>query len=194
VGQRRYGYEAAFEDFLRTSRIPYVSVNEAQRTLRFSAERQTESLKSFDFVVYGAGLNLLVDIKGRRGAERSRGGWGKRLESWVTREDVAHLLKWESLFGAGFRGAFVFAYAFDRVPPDGLFAEVYPDAGLTGVHGWNALRVVSVREYGAAMRDRSPKWGTVELAPAEFERLWRPLGSFGVGERSALLGAAPAVA
>lgn len=201
MGQRRYSYEAAFEDYLKSARIPYVSVNEAQRTLRtvpaLFPEGRQESLKSFDFVLYGDGLNLLVDVKGRRGPTTPRGGWGNRLESWVTREDVAHLLKWESLFGAGFRAAFVFSYAFDEMPADGLFAEVYPGAargGATHQQGWNALRVVPVREYAPSMRDRSLKWGTVELPPAKFERLWRPLGALGTGRKGALLGTVPAVA
>lgn len=187
MGQRRYGYEAAFEDYLRSSRIPYVSVNEAQRTLRALPSERTESLKSFDFVVYGEGVNLLVDIKGRKGpSSAARGGWGQRLESWVTREDVTHLLQWETLFGSGFRAVFVFAFAYPHLPADGMFAEVYQ-----GNAAWYALRAVGVREYAAAMRDRSPRWGTVELPGPDFERAWRPLEGFRAG---ALLGAHPAVA
>ncbi|MFT3683972.1 MAG: HYExAFE family protein [Phycisphaerales bacterium] len=74
MGLGQYHGERAFEAFLRARRMPYVSVNEARRTL-VSPEAMGGSpdLKSFDFVVYTAassagrtGANLLVDVKCRR--------------------------------------------------------------------------------------------------------------------------------
>jgi hypothetical protein len=123
----RRHYERAFEEFLRSRRIPYVSVDEARKALvpegtavgRGGPEASgSGSLKSFDFVIYGQGQNLLVDVKGRkvgsrpRAADRGAGRDGTdtwsarpssrrrpadrrwRLESWVTQEDVDSLGHW----------------------------------------------------------------------------------------------------
>ncbi len=96
MAQRRHHYERAFEEYLRTRRIPYVAVDEARKALlpdnaplRLNPPPGVEpdndrpdamALKSFDFVIYGwdwsgrggtgsAGgtdSNLLLDVKGRR--------------------------------------------------------------------------------------------------------------------------------
>ena len=64
---------------------------------------QEASLKSMDFIVYSSqAQNLLVDVKGRRfpsGAGSNRHEW----ENWATRDDIHSLLRWQSVFGAGFR-------------------------------------------------------------------------------------------
>ena len=108
--QRRHHYEQAFEAYLRANRIPYVAVDEARKALLPESAKLRVSeggdpatdraLKSFDLVVYapssvvgdpGEASNLLVDIKGRKVAQRkgqaplSPG----RLESWVTEDDIA---------------------------------------------------------------------------------------------------------
>lgn len=80
MAQRRHHYELAFEEFLRTQRIPYVAVDEARKTLvPIESARGTNgtgessangSLKSFDFVIYTQPHNLLLDIKGRKVASR----------------------------------------------------------------------------------------------------------------------------
>lgn len=77
MAQRRHHYELAFEEFLRTQRIPYVAVDEARKTLvpvescRSANGASTDgALKSFDFVIYTQPHNLLLDIKGRKVAAR----------------------------------------------------------------------------------------------------------------------------
>lgn len=137
MGQGRHHGERAFEAFLRARRTPYVSVNEARRSLIPGDGPGGHDLKSFDFVAYTAatsagGANLLVDIKCRRlpvpaapklklvGADgltrptppalatiRHR---TPRLENWATREDIRSLRAWQNLFGPGFKAAFVFIY------------------------------------------------------------------------------------
>src|SRR5688572_14251034 len=119
MSQRRHHYERAFEEYLRSRRIPYVSVDEARKALlpdsaqlRVSASdsRQT-ALKSFDFVVYGDGMNLLLDVKGRRVVPRRSKSPNpvvtprSRLESWVTEDDIHSLTHWERLFGESFQAA-----------------------------------------------------------------------------------------
>ncbi len=193
--QRRHHYECAFEEYLRGRRIPYVAVDEARKALlpmgldaRGAGAKAEDdpALKSFDFVVYGEGVNLLVDVKGRKLGGRSGGGGGKgrkvtvsdfavgRLESWVTEEDVRSLQRWQRLFDGGsgtgaFAGTFVFIYWCQAQPPDALFQEVFEHRGE-----WYALRVVGVDEYARSMKPRSAKWRTVDLPRRVFEQISRP--------------------
>jgi len=123
-------------------------------------------------VIYGERGNLLAEIKGRRiGGPGAKGG-RSRLESWVTQDDVDALTTWERLFGAGFAAAFVFIYWCEEQPPAPLFEELFEHRGR-----WYAVRVVPVAQYAAAMRQRSPKWRTVHLSTADFERMSRPLAT-----------------
>ena len=188
VAQRRHHYERAFEGYLRDQRVPYVAVNEAKRALLpagarlvMEGENGGETIKNFDFVVYGDGgaggvgglraENLLVEVKGRRlpRLQLADGRAAKaRLESWVTKDDVEALKTWEGLFGEGYRGVFVFVYWCDDVPPDGLFAEVFESQGR-----WYTVRAVTVEDYEGYMKVRSPKWGTVNLSSGDYERVWR---------------------
>lgn len=211
MGNRRHRYERAFESYLRATRTPYVSVNEARRALLPkgadlsvgvklpSGEVSTESLKSFDFVIYSEPANILVEIKGRQTGKRgdtnpiSTG----RLENWVTRDDVVGLQRWQQLFNGrdpgtepgtesgtervttashpaapAFVSAFVFVYWCSVQPPDALFQEIFEFEG-----GWYALRMVAVDAYAAEMTVRSPRWGTVNLSREAFERISTPLSA-----------------
>jgi hypothetical protein len=189
--QARHHYELAFEHHLRLRRLPYVSVNEARKTLlpQPAAPEQgprLEALKSFDFVLYGPDLNLLVDIKGRKIGRPPRKRSAPqpallglpdpprppatRLECWVTEDDITSLTAWEGLFGEGFRAAFVFVYWCDQQPPAPLFEE------LIGFRDrWYAIRTILLRDYIPAMKPRSPRWRTVHMPAAAFDRACRPL-------------------
>lgn len=209
MAQRRHHYERAFEGYLRDQRVPYMAVNEARRALLpkqaklelEGAEGQKSAIKNFDFVVYGdpaddgvadgrGGMgadNLLVEVKGRR-LPRMRLADGRpakaRLESWVTMDDVEALGTWERLFGEGYRAVFVFVYWCDDVPPDGLFAEVFSYQSR-----WYTVRAVTLEEYTGCMKVRSPKWRTVHLPTADFERIWRgvcPVVGAGGGVHSSI--------
>ncbi len=169
-------YERAFEEHLRRRRVPYVCVDDARQALlpegaKLAAPNNAgvarRSLKSFDFVVYGEGENLLIDVKGRRVS--SRGDRVGRLESWVTLDDVESLGCWEKLFGPGYVGVFVFVYWCDGQPPDGLFQEVFMSKAR-----WYAVRSVTLGAYVSEMRTRSARWRTVHLPTREFERLSQP--------------------
>lgn len=194
MSQRRHHYERAFEEYLRSRRIPYVSVDEARKallpdtaSLRFappsspsspslpSADGKPAALKSFDFVVYGEGTNLLLDVKGRRVVPRRSKSPGavvtprSRLESWVTQDDIDSLTQWERLFGASFQAAFLFVYWCDEQPPDALFQEIFEFRAR-----WYALRAVTLREYVTVMKPRSARWRTVDVPTAHFERVSQP--------------------
>lgn len=198
MGDRRHHYERAFESYLRATRTPYVSVNEARRALlperaelslvverpAASGGPRRESLKSFDFVLYGEPASLLVEVKGRRIGRRGAASLATRgrLENWVTRDDVEALTRWERLFNGraaaseggegGFRSAFVFVYLCEQQPPDALFQEIFEFE-----RRWYALRMVRVDAYAASMRERSARWGTVHLDRAVFESLSTPLAA-----------------
>lgn len=193
--QRRHHYEQAFEAYLRERRIPYVAVDEARKALlphdalrdapgakaaRVPDGAGDGSLKSFDFVIYGEGSNLLVEVKGRKLSPRTRQRAARtRLECWATLDDVESLTRWERLFGPSFEAVLVFVYWCDELPPDALFEEIFQ-------HGdrWYAVRCVRLTDYRAAMKTRSPRWRTVDLSPREFDRLAGPLappGPHGLG-------------
>lgn len=170
--QRRFHYEQAFEHYLRANRVPYLAVDEAKKALLPKGKSdEGDALKSFDFVVYGPQVNLLVDIKGRMyGSSRARSPQSRgRLESWVTREDVSSLGQWQELFGSGFSSVFVFAYCLHQQPPDALFQEIFTFGGK-----WYALREVAVEAYRREMVVRSNKWGTVHVPAEAFGRISRP--------------------
>ncbi len=191
MAQRHHHYEHAFEGYLRSRRVPYVAVDEARKALlperaplRLCDEEGRHvggALKSFDFVVYGPEVNLLVDVKGRKVPRRAGGDLSVgRLESWVTREDVEGLATWRRLFGAGFDAAFVFLYWCEAQPPDGLFQEVFEHQGR-----WYALRAARLDPYRAHMRVRSQRWGTVHLSTQAFERVSEPFHMVWEGPRAA---------
>ncbi len=184
MNARRHHYERAFEAYLRDRRIPYVSVGDARKallpegaSLHLDAEdgATAKSLKSFDFMIYGEQENLLIEVKGRkvaraRSASGQRASSRRRLECWVTRQDLDALRTWEKLFGEGFEAAFCFCYWCEEQPPDGLFQEL-----IVHQDRWYALRAIRVRDFISASRVRSPRWGTFDLSASDFEALSHPL-------------------
>ena len=170
---RRNHYDAAFEDFLRSRRVPYVTVDERRRALLAEA-----SLKSFDFIVDCPGRNLLVDVKGRQWGGKS----GRRWENWATEDDVRSMLHWETVFGAGFRAALVFAYAFEGAPPEdreGASIFTYRDRGYFFSLAW-------VDDYAGQMKVRSASWETVTVAAADYRLIRRPLDAVLLGDDAAV--------
>lgn len=174
---RRNHYESAFEDYLRSEKVPYVAVDEKRRALAKEA-----SIKSLDFIVYSAqGPNLLIDVKGRTEIfdvpNRSR-----RWESWATREDIAGLQQWQELFGEGFVSSLVFAY---QLPPDSI------SNNLEKVYEFKdnlyAFYLVSVDQYRDKMKPRSDSWQTVYLQQQDFQQLRQPVEVLIEGEAPAEL-------
>lgn len=186
MAQRRHHYEQAFEEYLRARRIPCVAVDEAKKSLLPvglsgpSAGEAVPALKSFDFVIYGEGQNLLAEVKGRRIGRRTglatpgKRSPAPRLESWVTLDDVSSLQRWEGLFGPEFAAAFIFVYWCEQQPPDALFHEMFESHGR-----WYALRAVRVADYARVMRVRSASWRTVDVPRAAFERISSPFSAPG---------------
>ena len=96
MANRRNHYEAAFEAYVRSARVPCVAVDEAKRAL-FGED----GVKNPDFLLYPRwGPNLVVEVKGKQGKDaRGRRPW----ENWVTTDDLDSLARWQAMFGPGFR-------------------------------------------------------------------------------------------
>lgn len=158
-------YEAAFEEYLRQRRIPYVAVDEQRRTLLEQA-----SLKSMDFIVYSRNpVNLLVDIKGRRFPTVVG---GHKWENWTGAEDVPALLQWQEVFGTGFRAVVVFAYDLLEERHHADFPDRFEFRGRS-----YAFFGAWADDYQAAMNTRSASWKTVFVSGDKFEKMRFPMQS-----------------
>ncbi len=168
--KRSNEYEAAFEGYLRANGLCYVAVDETRRSV-WGRTR----VKSLDFVVYTpAGARLLVDVKGRRFPCGREGRQRRVWECWSEREDLEGLRLWAELFGPGYLGLLVFAYA---LAPNILLPNETPD-----VWEWRGkrylFRAIAAEAYRERMRTRSPRWDTVSLGCADFRELVQPLQHF----------------
>jgi hypothetical protein len=165
MGQRHNHYEAAFEEWVREARIPYVMVDEKRRALADGG-----SMKSLDFILSRPGReNLLVDVKGRKypGSHRSDGG---KWTNWAHQEDLHCMLEWEQLFGSGFRALLVFAYEV-------LHPEKYPELEpyFAFRNRYYSFFGVWADDYRARDRLISPSWETVGLTADEYRAVRFPL-------------------
>ncbi len=175
---RRNHYEAAFEEYLRSLRMPYVAVDEKRRALMGQS-----SLKSLDFIVHPTEqTNLLVDIKGRRYPSGSTAfthskstsshskGSGHKWENWATDDDISSMLQWNNVFGEEFKSILIFAYHIldERYLPDFEDWFIYQEKTYAFFGVW-------VEEYAIAMRTRSQSWATVSLPSKIYRELRQPI-------------------
>lgn len=168
MAQRNNHYDAAFEAYLRMRRTPYVAIDEQKRALL-----ENSSLKSMDFIVYSPRTpNLLVDVKGRRfpsgGADA-----GHKWENWATAEDVPALMRWQQVFGGGFRAMLVFAYHVLHESAQREFEHVFAFRDQT-----YSFYGVWADQYRDAMQTRSASWQTVSVPSRAFRELRLPIAEF----------------
>lgn len=162
MANRDNHYEAAFEAFLRSRRIPYVAVDESKRSVLADA-----SIKSLDFLVSSStGVTWLVDVKGRN----FPGGAQKQYwKNWSTQDDLTSMAQWQRLFGERFEALFVFAYRVlgDRspLPREELFE--YRES----LYAFVAIRL---DQYAFHARQISPRWDTVAMPAERFRELAQP--------------------
>ncbi len=164
MADRNNHYEAAFEAYLRTLRLPYVPSEENRRSLLADGT----TIKNFDFIVtVPGGLSWLVDVKGRRfpGGQKNHTYW----KQWSMFDDLVGMDAWESLFGRGFQGMFLFAYhvvgSKSPVPSEKLFVfrrRIYAFIGIR------------FADYVAEAKLISPRWGTYSMPVRQFRQLARP--------------------
>ena len=165
MANRDNHYEAAFEEYLRRERLPYIAVDEARRSLVPDG-----SLKSLDFIVSPPGEeSWLIDVKGRRfpSGDEHQQYW----KNWSTRDDLRSLAAWQRHFGGGFCPLLVFAYHLvgsrSPLPREQLFefrGEYY---------GFVAIRLT---DFVPHARPLSDSWDTVAMPVGQFRRMARPLG------------------
>ena len=145
MANRSNHYEAAFEGFIRSLRVPCVAIDEAKRAI-FGED----GLKNPDFLLYPCfGTNLVVEVKGKRGKD-SRGV--RAWENWVTTDDLEALVRWQSMFGPGFRAVLAFAYA-EPIQP-------FPLPRDNGAYEFRGREyrfwAVGLDDYIAHLRSRGP--------------------------------------
>jgi len=125
-------------------------------------------------VVGAPDARLVVDVKGRKfpggTSEHPRMVW----QNWSTREDIDGLDRWTARFGPGFRGVLAFVY---QIQPRVELPEATPDLFPFRDHVY-LMRGVGVTQYRTAMRQRSPRWGTVHLPTADFRKAVKPFSHF----------------
>ena len=164
MANRANHYEAAFEAYIRSLRVPCVAVDEAKRALFGD-----EGVKNPDFLLYPQwSPNLVVEVKGKRGKDaRGRRPW----ENWVTTDDLDGLARWQETFGPGFRAILSFVYAEPAQP--------FPLPSENGAFAFRGLEyrfwAVGLDDYIAHLRSRGPAWKAVAMARAAFRRRVRPL-------------------
>lgn len=167
MAKRNNHYELAFEEYLRSRKVPYVAVDEKRRSLIGGA-----SLKSLDFIVSPVmGGSWLVDVKGR---QFPAGKSGKQYyKNWSTRDDLRSLWRWERLFGERFAGLFVFAYQVvgDRGPLPREMLFEFREA----LYGFVGIRVT---DYARGSRQLSAAWDTVTVPSATFREFAAPVDWF----------------
>ena len=169
---RRHHYELAFEDYLRLCQVPYVAVHEARRAIGAGGD-----VKAFDFLVYSRrAFNLLVDVKGRRLADRKR-GISTYWQNWSTVDDLTGLDRWQRTFGPDFRG--ILAFVYELATADVQQAAL---AGFQSTHAYGSrtygLVGVSLEAYQRHQRPRSARWQTIFVPQRIFKLICRPLSYF----------------
>ncbi len=182
--KRHNHYEAAFEDYLRSEKIPYIAVNEQRRAIATQG-----SLKNLDFILspdvifeqedpYGLfesdesferplRRQWLVDVKGRRFPSGSQ-YW----RNWTTEDELDSLTRWQERFGDDFQAALVFVYQLtsDQSPVPVNEIHFYRSEAY-------AMVAVSLDDYRRQAKPLSAKWQTVSIPTAQFRQLAQPLVS-----------------
>lgn len=167
MARRSNHYEAAFEAYVRALRVPCVAVDEAKRAI-FGEE----GVKNPDFLLYPRfAANLVVEVKGKRSKNsRGRRDW----ENWVTTDDLDGLVRWQSMFGPGFRAILAFVYADSPQP--------FPLPRENGAFEFRGMEyrfwAVGLDDYVAHLRSRGPAWKAVAMARRAFRRRVRPLSEW----------------
>ena len=166
MARRDQHYENAFQDYLRSRGIPYVSVNEQQQAI-FGGQK----VKSFDFLVYPGGpSHWIVDVKGRKFPYLDPEGGKRYWENWVVNEDLDGLQEWREVFGENFEAYFLFTYQLEGSPQ--RWPEGRPHAFNNRIY---AFWAVTLDDYQRHCRRRSDRWGTVTVPAGIFREIAQPL-------------------
>ncbi len=159
-------YERAFERWLIESGIEYVPAGEQHKPVY-----ENSSMKSFDFLLCpSGGKKIIAEVKGRRFRGTTLEGL-KGFECWVTTEDVDGLAAWQKTLGPEYEAAFIFAYRIQNIDVDFDGRGVFEYDG-----GCYFFTAVLLGDYIRFMKQRSPRWKTVNLSADKFRLCARPVG------------------
>jgi hypothetical protein len=160
-------YERAFEAWLRGRQVPYLSVQQLRRT-----HDDAGPIKSFDFLVHARERHYIVDVKGKRFPQVSRGReayW----ENWIHLSDIEGLFAWESHFGPGYVSLLVFCYWLQLPEGDGTVTRTL------SMDGRDYLMVgLPARKFAEHARARSSRWRAVHVPASTFTSLVKPIEHF----------------
>ena len=149
-------YELAFESWLKENHIPYICIDQTRRF-----QGPSDAIKNFDFLIRpDSNMPVLTELKGRTFEGTTLAGL-KRLDGWVTFEDVRSLSYWLDKFRQDTPQAqafFVFAFRFKQIDIETDGMEVYDWAGERFL-----FLAILLKKYMDCMKIRSPKWRTVVL-------------------------------
>ncbi len=89
----------------------------------------------------------------------------------MTTDDLEALVRWQAMFGPGFRSVLAFAYA-EPIRP-------FPLPGDNGAFEFRGREyrfwAIGLDDYLAHLRSRGPAWKAVAMARRQFRRRVRPL-------------------
>ena len=160
-------YERAFETWLREYRVPYVTVDQVRRP----ADRDGP-LKNFDFLVHAGDRHYIVDVKGKRFPQTSRGReayW----ENWIHFSDLEGLFAWERHFGDGYKALLVYCYWLQLPPDDDTVTRTVTAAGRDYL-----IVAIGATTYAENCRRRSRRWQAVHVPVKTFTSLVKPIEHF----------------
>jgi hypothetical protein len=162
-------YEIMFEELLRTSRVPYVAVDEKRRPVT-----NWGNIKNFDFIINSNGGNYILDVKGKLFPQESKTGKSKLWwQNWIHNSDLEGLSFWRDIFRPGFTPLIVFTYQV--IYPDSIFQfdDIFNHEGKC--YGLVACRFDDYRENAIV---RSEKWNVYHVKKDKFRKIIKPLRNF----------------
>jgi len=160
-------YERAFETWLRERRVPYLSVEQLRRPAD-----EKGPIKNFDFLVHSGPQHYIVDVKGKRFPQVSRGK-ESYWENWIHYADLEGLFAWEDHFGEGYEALLVYCYWL-QVPPG---EDTVKKTVTVGDRDYLIVGV-NARTFAENSRKRSARWRALSVPTKTFTTLIRPIDRF----------------
>ncbi|HUV39640.1 MAG TPA: HYExAFE family protein, partial [Planctomycetota bacterium] len=136
--------------------------------LRRAADREGP-IKNFDFLVHCGPRHFIVDVKGKRFPQVSRGK-ESYWENWIHYADLEGLFAWENHFGEGYEGLLVYCYWLQVGADDAAVKKT------VSLDGRDYLLVgIGAKRFAEHCRKRSARWQALSIPEKTFTSLIRPI-------------------